>query len=203
MSSPSVTTWLHLLRAGDADAAQALWQRYYARLVELARQHLAHHVRRAADEEDVALAAFADFCAGAAAGRFPRLADRQDLWRLLLTITLRHARSLTEHETRQRRDGRRTVVATDLFELPQADLDRLAAADPDPALAAAVADELRHLLGLLPTEELRAVARDVLAGYTAAETARRHGCGLRTVERRKEYIRRFWQPALGAGPDNG
>jgi DNA-directed RNA polymerase specialized sigma24 family protein len=198
VSQPSsVTTWLHLLQAGDPDAAAPLWRRYYAQLVELARQHLARYARRGADEEDVALAAFADFCAGAAAGRFPRLADRQDLWRLLLTITLRHARNLAEYETRDRRDGRRTVVATDLFELPQADLDHLAAADPDPALAAAVADELRHLLGLLPTEELRAVARDVLAGYTAAETACRHGCGLRTVERRKERIRQLWEPAVG------
>jgi DNA-directed RNA polymerase specialized sigma24 family protein len=201
MPPPSVTTWLHLLRAGDADAAQALWQRYFTQLVELARQHLARHVRRAADEEDVALSAFADFCAGAAAGRFPRLADRHDLWRLLLTITLRHARNLAQHETRDRRDSRRTVGAADLFDLPQADLDRLAGADPDPALAAAVGDELRHLLSLLPAEDLRTVARDVLAGYTTAEIARRHGCGLRTVERRKEYIRRFWEPALGAEPD--
>ena len=37
MSAPSITTWLAQLKAGDADAAQALWQRYFARLVELAR----------------------------------------------------------------------------------------------------------------------------------------------------------------------
>jgi hypothetical protein len=67
-----VTTWLNLLKAGDEAAAEPLWRRYFTQLVELARQHLGGHVRRAADEEDVALAAFADFCAGAAAGRFPR-----------------------------------------------------------------------------------------------------------------------------------
>jgi hypothetical protein len=104
--SSSVTTWLTLLRAGDTAAAEPLWQRYFAQLVELARQHLACHVRRGADEEDVALAAFADFCAGVAAGRFPRLSNRQDLWRLLLAITLRHASNLGRQETRRRRDSR-------------------------------------------------------------------------------------------------
>src|SRR5437016_129420 len=96
----SVTSWLARLKAGDSDAAQALWQRYYTQLVELARHHLAQHIRRASDEEDVALSAFAALCAGVAAGRFPRLADRHDLWRLLLTITVRHARKVAEHESR-------------------------------------------------------------------------------------------------------
>jgi DNA-directed RNA polymerase specialized sigma24 family protein len=193
MTPPSsVTTWLERLRAGDTAAAQALWQRYFARLVELARQHLAAHVRRAADEEDVALSAFASFCAGAADGRFPRLADRHDLWRLLLTITLRHAHNLARDETRRRRDSRRTVGAADLFDLADADLDRLAGDAPNPALVAEVADRLRHLLALLP-DDLRPIAQDLLTGYTAVETARRQSCSLSTVERRWRRIRQFWE----------
>ena len=196
---PSVTTWLALLKAGDEAAADALWRRYFAQLVELARQHLARHARRAADGEDVALSAFASFCAGAAAGRYPRLSNRHDLWRLLLTITLRHARNLNPYEARQRRDSRRTLAAADLFELPDADLDCLVGDAPDPALAAEVADQLRHLLARLPGDDLRAVAQDLLAGYTAVEIARRRGCGLRTVERRWQRIRQFWGP-VARGP---
>ena len=204
MTPPSsVTTWLALLKAGDPDAADALWRRYFAQLVELARQHLARHARRAADGEDVALSAFASFCAGAAAGRFPRLSDSHDLWRLLLTITIRHARKLATQETRQRRDSRRTVGAADLFDLPDADLDRLAGDAPDPALAAEVADQLRHLLALLPGDDLRAVAQDLLAGYSAVEIARRLGSSLRTVERRWQRVRQFWGPALEEGPGGG
>lgn len=191
--TPSVTTWIGLLKAGDPDAAQSLWQRYFGRLVELARAHLAHHVCRAADAEDVAQSAFADFCAGAAAGRFPRLSDRHDLWRLLLTITLRKACKLAEYETRLSRDARRTTGPGNLFDLPDADLDRLAGHAPDPAFAAEVADELRHRLESLPGDDLRAVARDLLAGYNAPEIARRLGCGLRTVERRWQRIREFWE----------
>jgi DNA-directed RNA polymerase specialized sigma24 family protein len=194
--SSSVTTWLAALKAGDPAAAEALWRRYFARLVELARQHLTSQVRRAADEEDVALSAFADFCAGAAAGRFPRLTNRHDLWQLLLTVTLRRAHNLVRDESRQRRDGRRTVGAGDLFDFAGGDLDRLVGTAPDPALAAATADQLRHLLAVLPGDDLRTIARDLLAGYTAVEIARRLGCGLRTVERRWQRIRQFWEPVV-------
>jgi RNA polymerase sigma factor (sigma-70 family) len=192
----SVTTWIGRLKAGDPAAAHDLWQRYYAQMVELARRHLAQRVRRAADEEDVALAAFAGFCSGVAAGRFPRLDDRHDLWRLLFTITLRQARLLANRESRDKRDHLRTIPA-DLLDLPEGDLDQLSSAGPDPALAAEVADELGHLLALLPGDDLRAVARDLLEGYTAPEVASRQGCGLRTVERRRQRIRQFWEVRLG------
>ena len=45
--------------------------------------------RRAADEEDVALSAFDSFCRGAEQGRFPQLDGRDDLWHLLVVITVR------------------------------------------------------------------------------------------------------------------
>jgi hypothetical protein len=64
-SEGSVTHWLGQLQAGDPAAAQQMWQRYFPRLVELARQKLRVALRRAADEEDVALSAFDSFCRGA------------------------------------------------------------------------------------------------------------------------------------------
>jgi RNA polymerase sigma factor (sigma-70 family) len=192
--SSSVSTWLGQLRAGNQAAAHELWKRYYARLVELARQHLAQNVRQAGDEEDVAQSAFASFCAGVAAGRFPRLDNRHDLWKVLFTITLRHACDHADRETRQKRDRGRTVSA-DLLDLPAGDLDRLAGAAPDPALAAELADQLRHLLALLPGEDLRDVARLLLEGHTAPEIALRLGTSLRTVERRWQRIRQFWKAA--------
>jgi hypothetical protein len=54
----SVTQWIDRLEAGDPDAAQKLWERYFLRLVGLARKKLRAVPRRAADEEDVALSAF-------------------------------------------------------------------------------------------------------------------------------------------------
>jgi len=61
-----------------------LWERYFRRLVGLARKKLRAAPRRAADEEDVALSAFDSFCRGAKLDRFPQLHDRLDVWQLLV-----------------------------------------------------------------------------------------------------------------------
>src|SRR5689334_19253132 len=98
MSTGSVTHWLGLLQAGNADAAQPLWERYCQRLVALARRRLRGAPRAAADEEDVALSVFDSFCRDAGAGAFPQLTDRTDLWRLLVVRTARKAVSLVRHE---------------------------------------------------------------------------------------------------------
>jgi RNA polymerase sigma factor (sigma-70 family) len=194
MSSPSsVSTWIQRLRAGDHAAAQPLWQRYHARLVELARQQLADPLQSAA--EDVAAMAFAALAGAIQAGRYPDVSQRDDLWRLLLTITLNQARRLGRDATRQRRDARRTHLAADLFDLPEADLDRLASNEPDPALAVELNDQVRDLLQRLPGD-LRPVGIDLVAGWSPAEIASRLNCSVRTVERRRERIRQFW-----LGPD--
>jgi DNA-directed RNA polymerase specialized sigma24 family protein len=102
-SLDSVSGWLVQLEGGDDVAAEKLWERYFRRLVGLARTKLRDTPRQAADEEDVALSAFDSFCRGTQEGRFPRLNDRDDLWRLLVAITVRKAIDLTRHERRQKR----------------------------------------------------------------------------------------------------
>ena len=47
-NSHSVTCWIDKLREGDPRAAQAIWQRYFGRLVQLAHQKLQGFPRRAA-----------------------------------------------------------------------------------------------------------------------------------------------------------
>ena len=62
--SGSVTHWLGALRGGDHDAAQPLWERYFARLVRLAQARLRSQRRPGAveDELDAALSAFDSIC---------------------------------------------------------------------------------------------------------------------------------------------
>ena len=108
-SAGPVTTWVEQLRAGNRAAAQHLWECYFSRLVGLARQKLQGLPRRAADEEDVALSAFDSFCRGVARGRFPLLDDRDDLWALLVVITVRKAIDLRQRENRQKRGGGKVV----------------------------------------------------------------------------------------------
>ena len=77
--SDSITRWIGNLKQGDDEAALQLWERYFQRLVQLARHKLGTTPRRVADEEDVALSVFRRLCDGAQDGRFEQLTDRDDL----------------------------------------------------------------------------------------------------------------------------
>ena len=86
----SVTHWVRLLQQGHHEAAQPLWQRYFARLIGLAQKKLGGRSLAVADAEDVALSAFHSLCRGAERGRFPQLQDRDNLWKVLVVITARN-----------------------------------------------------------------------------------------------------------------
>src|SRR5262249_41170074 len=102
-SKGSITIILGPLKEGDPAAVQQVWERYFQRVVGLARQKLEGSPRRVADEEDVALSAFASFCRNAERGRFPELQGRESLWRLLVVITARKASHLRRDQRRQKR----------------------------------------------------------------------------------------------------
>ena len=195
----SVTRWLDALRGGDLDAAQPLWERYFARLVGLARARL--RTRRspgaAEDEEDAALSAFDSFCRAATEGRFPRLDDRDDLWRLLVAITERKAADQLRRARRLKRGGGRVRTEGDLAaggpDDEAAGLDRIAGPQPTPEFAAEFAEEYRRLFEVLRDEDLRRIAVSKLEGYTVDEIAAQLGCARRTVARRLELIRTLWR----------
>jgi DNA-directed RNA polymerase specialized sigma24 family protein len=182
----SVTLWIGRLRAGDPDAAGPLWERYFQRLVGLARARLRGAPRRVSDEEDVALSAFESFCRAAAEGRFPRLGDRDDLWRLLVTFTARKALHLVRDQGRQKRGGGAPRPGEE-------GVDQLIGDEPTPEFAAQVAEECRRLLDSLGDPGLRALALWKMEGYTNDEIAARLDCAPRTVERKLRLIRRIWE----------
>lgn len=187
----SVTGWLGRVQAGDAEAAERLWQRYFGRLVGLARAKLRGAPRRAADEEDVALSAFDSFCRGVEQGRFPRLNDRDNLWQLLMVITARKAINLKRDESRQKRGGARAETNPSAREVIE--LDNVIGEEPSPEFAAQVAEDCQRLLDSLGDERLRTVALCKMEGYTNEEIARQLGCAPRTVERKVGLIRATWE----------
>jgi DNA-directed RNA polymerase specialized sigma24 family protein len=192
----SITHWIGDLKAGGDQAAQQLWERYFAQLVDLARSTLrARRGRRAVeDEEDAALSAFDSFCRGAVRGRFPLLRDRDDLWRLLVVITLRKALDQVQRQRAARRGRNRVIADGDLPAGTGEDggLDRLLAAEPTPEFAVMVADEYLWLKGKLPDESLRLVLDLRLEGYTHDEIAERLQCARRTITRKLDRIRLEW-----------
>jgi len=189
----SVTRWVGGLKAGDPEAARRLWERHFADLARLARARLRDAPRAAADEEDAALSAFDSLCRGAEHGRFPRLDDRDDLWRVLVTITARKAADLVQYERRLKRGGGHVRTEADLAAALEAGgIGQVPASEPSPELASLLAEECRLLFDALPDESLREVARLRLEGYSDREIAASQDCGLSTVERRLRTIRSLW-----------
>lgn len=196
-SEGSVTHWFEQVKQGDSVAAQALWERYFPKLAQLAREKLRGVPCRAGDEEDVALSAMDSFFHAAQEGRFPNLADRHDLWRLLLQMTVRKVVDLRRHEARQRRGGGRvrseSALAGADSSSGQFGLGQVLGDMPTPEFAAIMAEECQRLLRQLTDPDLRALAVAKMEGYTNKEIAQRSGCSVRTIERRLHLIRKKWQ----------
>jgi DNA-directed RNA polymerase specialized sigma24 family protein len=185
------------MKGGDLAAAQGLWERYFARMVDLARTRLRASRGRDAgsDEEDAALSAFDSLCAGLARGQYPQLADREDLWRLLVVITTRKVMAQARRHLREKRGGGLVRTAADLANPGSADEDDILArtigSEPTPEFAATVAEEYRRLLDRLDDDVLRQVAVLRMEGHTSDEIAERLGCARRTVARQLALIRRI------------
>jgi len=205
-STGSITHWIVQLKGGDHAAAQKLWEAYFQKMVDLARQKLHGMPRRAADEEDVALSAFNSFCQGAGARRFPQLQDRNSLWPLLVAITANKTVDLVRHERRLKRGG---PPVTGAAVAAEADVKAIIGREPTPEFALQVAEQCEVLLDLalqvaeqcevlldrLGDEGLRSVALWRMEGYTVDEIAVRLGCVRRTVERKLRAIRELWGEA--------
>jgi DNA-directed RNA polymerase specialized sigma24 family protein len=181
------------LKRGDHAAADLVWARYSRRLAGLARKRLRAAARRVADEQDVALSAFHSVCRRAQQGRFPKLDDRNDLWRLLVLVTLRKAFA---HATREQCPSCGGGKVRPLSELDEGALARALDKKPTPGQAFHAAERCRHLLAQLGDDSLRLTALRKLDGCTNSEIVAELGCVEATVERKLQRIRGLWAREL-------
>jgi DNA-directed RNA polymerase specialized sigma24 family protein len=195
-SEKSVTWWIGALKEGNEEAARELWQRYFDKLVRLARIRLGTAPRRVADEEDVVLSVFRCLCDGASRGQFSQLTDRDDLWRLLATMTARKAVDQQRRARPQKRGGGQvrgeSVFAKAGSETGQFGLDQFVEDEPTPEFLALLAEEHQRLLERLPDETLRRTALWRMEGFTNEEVAEKLGVTARSVERKLQRIRDLW-----------
>lgn len=191
-----ITTWIEGIRAGNAAEIRRLWDQYFDRLVRLAGSRLPSHCRRAFDEEDVAISAFRSFCDRAGRGQFPRLGDRDDLWRLLATITVRKALETVRHQTRRKRGGGNVLGESALLarggDGDGPGVAEVLSREPTPEEVARFADDYRRFLDRLSEPTLRNVALLRLEGRTTQEIAQALDVSTKTVDRKLRLIRAIW-----------
>jgi RNA polymerase sigma factor (sigma-70 family) len=192
----TVTRWAHDLRSDDPAvrdrAAQQIWGRYFPDLLEQARHHLNRRLRGRVDAEDVLQSMYNSFCLRQKRGDYD-LANRDALWNLLVTITLRKARNQARDQSRKKRDVARERATQDDGKGGAArwTLEQLEAAEPSPEEAAILSEALERRLEALADLELRQIAVWKLEGLTDAEIADRlePPVSVRTVERKLKRIR--------------
>jgi RNA polymerase sigma factor (sigma-70 family) len=183
------------LRAADPrvrnDAAQRLWDRFAPRLRLLARRRLNPGIRVREDESDIVQSLFHSFFA-ADHGKADSPAGREELWPLLVRMTLRKVASAAQYHRRMCRDVRREQ--RHVFD----SANRERGAEPSPAFVdfralsaeeeAISRIELDRMLGLL-REDLREILVWRIEGYTNAEIGRKIRRTERTVELKMRLIR--------------
>lgn len=174
----SVTEWIHAIRRKDDVAAGALWNRYFDRLMHIARSRMTNLPRSTYDEEDAALSTFRVLYGKLQQGNYGELGSRDELWNLMLKILIRKV-------------GHRVVYEETEKRTPPGPPGHLA--DARASATNPMASECSELLSKLSSVDLEQVAIWKLEGYTNDEIALKLNRTRRTVQRMLELIRSIWQ----------
>ncbi|MEQ1825618.1 MAG: ECF-type sigma factor [Pirellula sp.] len=207
MSTRSLLDWFGSLRQGQDLAVEKLWKLYFQRMVQVARRKLdgVHNVVR--DEEDIALSAFKSFCFGFQQGRFDADANRENLWPLLVTLTINKSIDHIRSQNRAKRGGKTkgdedAVTITPATISPADVLDEIASKTPSPDLQVVFDESFQRLLKTLDETQdaaLRQIALLALEGYRPSQIAEQLGNGsIRTIQRKLKTIRSIWEADLHA-----
>lgn len=184
----SITAIFQRLRSGDLDSANQLWDRFFPRLVGLARKVLAGR-ELPAGAEDAVQVAFFQFFRRVEQGDVNAQANRDDLWRLLSLMTAQIASKQRRTEVAWKRGGGKTIRENQLVDFDQyvTNLDELLGSIHPPDCDMICEDLLAQL-----DPDLREVALLRLAGYSNGDIKGLLGYPLRSIERRLQLIRAIW-----------
>lgn len=185
MQKRSLTQELDRLKAGEPTATEKLWTRLFEPLVALAENRLrqAEGLGRVASGEDIASEALQRFFEAVDKNGFPELHDRDNLWRILSTITARAVLNLKRHNTAQKRGSGR-VRGESVFDSCDGGIEGSAACGPTEDWDLIFEEALSRL-----TAKQQEIALMKLSGYSNQEISVAVAKPLRTVERNLHEIR--------------
>jgi DNA-directed RNA polymerase specialized sigma24 family protein len=179
----SVSEWLDQAKRGNCEALGLLWKRYYDRIASRADSKLPKmgHI----DGSDVAAIAFECFYFHIRKKPSPELTNRNDIWKVLISIVDRKIVDTVRKNKSKKRGGHfhSHVLDGKVIELPPAN---------DPVVHLTANEEFLRLLNLLnPTEKQIAIAR--LEGFDNKEIADMISKSDRTVVAKLTKIRLLWE----------
>ncbi|MCY2962434.1 MAG: sigma-70 family RNA polymerase sigma factor [Planctomycetota bacterium] len=164
------------VRAGESDAATELYLRYARRLHGLAQRQISTSLSRRIDPEEIVQSVFRTFFRRAATQDY-FVPEGEELWRLLLVITLNKIRRSAKFHNAQRRDVRRTSD-------DQGGIDHYLSADSyaDENALTILRMVIDDVIRSLP-ENQQKIVRMRIEGYEIDEISQKTDRAKRTVER--------------------
>lgn len=162
-------------QAGEQDAATALYTRYAQRLQRLAERNTSSDLSARFDAEDVVQSVFRTFFRRVQIGHYD-LPAGEELWRLLLVISLNKIRTLAMHHRAQKRSVAATVAPDSEVMAQVPDV-----ASQDIALYS-LKTVVAELVEMLPAAQQQIILRRI-DGCQVEEIATETGRSKRTVER--------------------
>lgn len=165
---------------GDADAATALYVRYANRLTRLADRKRGADLAPRFDSDDVVQSVFRTFFRRVAGGAYD-VPDGDELWGLLMVITLNKVRLAAAHHRAAKRSVSSTAPAGD-------DLLAHVSAGGDEGAMRLLRMTLDEFLGSLDPADRR-ILELRFEGHGVAEVAELSGRTKRTVERILQRLR--------------
>lgn len=188
--NPSFTDLMARLRAGDDEAASQVFHRYSGRLIELAKARLGGRMRQKMDPEDLLQSVFQSFFTRFAAGKMEGLQGWDNLWAMLVVITIRKCGRRIDYFHAGRRDVRREEAVQPPSDGSEVNWDP-SAVEPTPLEAAQLAEMVEQLLGNFEGRH-REILSLSLQGHSVPEISERVSCTERTVyrvlERANEWL---------------
>jgi RNA polymerase sigma-70 factor (ECF subfamily) len=183
---------LRRIHSGEQDAAAALYLRYAERLHALTRSKTSSALAARLDPEDVVQSVFRTFFRRASEGHYD-IPDGDELWKLLLVISLNKIRTLAGYHRAAKRDVRATV-----------------AIPPEAAAPGSSEEESLKILEMVIEETLsdlpeaqREMIRLRIEGHGVAEIAKKTQRSKRSVERVLQQFRsRLGRLVLEEPPDH-
>jgi RNA polymerase sigma-70 factor (ECF subfamily) len=165
-------------KAGSEAAARELFDRYCARLMQLARRRIGQRMTSRVDPEDILQSTFRTFFNRLRNDEFS-FREEDDLFKLLVRLTVRKTlRQITFHRAAKRNPELEAAQAGDDQDL----LRQITADEPSPEAAVALVEEFETFMGQLAPLDRQVLALR-LQGYSTVEIAERIGSYDRKIRR--------------------
>lgn len=187
-SSQPSTELIDRWRSGDQDAANTLYRRYVERLSGIVTAQLSDRLRARTDADDVLQSACRSFFRRVQDGQF-QFDEDDDVWKLLVTISLNKLRSQVRRHTAAKRDAAQEIARRDPALPDDFHLEKLAET-PSPVEAFIFAEMIERVSDRLDKRHAM-LLKLRMEGYNQQEIAQELQTSDRSIRRMLNNIRQI------------